>query len=378
MDSYHFEFLPLEGKVDKKEGIIRDVSVITSGVQARGHKLQTGESLHTDMTTLEQMKSCADEMVQVPVKWNHRTGADAVNGYLTNFRIKGQKLKADWVLLKEHERYKHALELAEKMPKGVGLSASFRGKSEIRGRQAFARCTELPSVDLVATPAANPDGLFERGDFMQQKNPSQWVDTPGGGMSEKNNAPDTGRKEIELGDVLEAVLALGERISPLEEFHSHVTEAIEAEETAFAQQEEAESIQLEQGEDPVAYLERRLAEAEQARNDEASRIEFEELEEKVGRILEVNTQLAAENAAMAEALVELSDGKAAFSTPGDDGSVSVIVPRTGEGKPLTEFEQRCKELEAGDKSPTEAIQFAVEEDPDRYHRHLSEKGAVVE
>ena len=64
-------------------------------------------------------------MGQVPVKWNHKTGADAVNGYVTNFHIDGQNLRGEWHLLKTHSQFQQALELAERMPRNIGLSAAF-------------------------------------------------------------------------------------------------------------------------------------------------------------------------------------------------------------------------------------------------------------
>ena len=152
---YHFEFSALEGVVNAEDGVIEGVSVITGGVQAKGHNLEV------DATTLEQMRDLGIEKGQVPVKWNHKSGADAVNGFLQNFRIKGKKLLADWHLLKTHPQYDQALELATRMPRNVGLSASFIGKNEKKGGKEFARCEDLISVDLVATPAANPDGMFE-------------------------------------------------------------------------------------------------------------------------------------------------------------------------------------------------------------------------
>jgi len=150
-------------RVDEAQGIIYGVTVITSDVDAKGHDLRVDE------TTLTQLKECADTMGRVPVKWNHRTGADAVNGYLENFRVvestsKGRpckKLLGDWYLLKSHDRYDHAIELATRMPKMIGLSAAFLGEDEVRGGKTLARCSELLSVDLVANPAANPDGLLE-------------------------------------------------------------------------------------------------------------------------------------------------------------------------------------------------------------------------
>ena len=140
--------------VDPQAGIIKGVSIITCGVTARGHDLEV------DAKTLTQLKACADSMGTVPVKWNHRSGADAVCGYLDNFRIEGAKLLGDWHLLKTHPNFDQAIELAERMPNNIGLSAAFMGQDEKLKGQSFARCQELISVDLVAQPAANPDGLF--------------------------------------------------------------------------------------------------------------------------------------------------------------------------------------------------------------------------
>lgn len=146
-------------KVDNVNAIIRGVSVITSGVTARGHDLEV------DDITLAQMKSCAEEKGnQVPVKVDHKSGAAAVCGFLTNFTLEGNKLKADWHLLKTHPQKDQILEVAERMPKGVGLSASFiapkKPEKTATGKPA-ARCEELISVDYVTLPAANPNGMFE-------------------------------------------------------------------------------------------------------------------------------------------------------------------------------------------------------------------------
>ncbi len=377
MDSYDFEFLPLEGKVDKHEGVIRDVSVITAGVEARGHKLKTGESLHTDMKTLEQMQEVGNTMIQVPVKWNHRTGADAVNGYLCNFGIEGNKLKADWVLLKAHERFNHAMEIAEKMPKGVGLSASFRGKSEVKSGKAFARCEELPSVDLVATPAANPDGLFEEGPHLG----GHEVDTTDRDMSETKNAPTSGEKTVDLGDVMDALTQISDRLVPLEEFQQEVSEAVEAEEVAFAEQEVGESqhdLSDESGVDPIQYFESRLAELSQEAQDVAEEKQFEEHEQRVHDLCALNKQLVAENDAMAAALHDLNGGDIEFSAGSEDDALSVILPgKNSQGLELTDFQARCHELEAGGKEPTEAITLAIGEDEGRYTQHLSEIGGIL-
>ena len=155
MTRHEFHFSPLApGRIDRAGGVIYGVSIMTSGA-ARGHDLEV------DQKTLAQLKACADAMGTVPVKWNHKSGADAVAGFLDKFRIEGNKLIADWHLLKSHPQFAQAFELAERMPQNVGLSAAFMGKDETCGGKTCARCSELISVDLVAAPAANPDGLFE-------------------------------------------------------------------------------------------------------------------------------------------------------------------------------------------------------------------------
>lgn len=125
---FEFSVTPLDpARVDSAQGIIYGVTIITSDVDAMGHDLRV------DRTTLDQVKECAEAMGQVPVKWNHRTGADAVNGYLENFRIAGGKLLGDWYLLKSHDRFQQAMEMATRMPGNVGLSAAFLGEDEKRG-----------------------------------------------------------------------------------------------------------------------------------------------------------------------------------------------------------------------------------------------------
>ena len=145
------------GQIDEVNAVIRGVSVITSGLIARGHDLEV------DNITLQQMLSKAQEKGQVPVKVDHKSGAAAVCGFLTNFRIEGAKLKADWHLLESHPQKAQILEVARRMPRGVGLSASFvspeQPEKTSSGRTA-ARCDELISVDYVTLPAANPDGLL--------------------------------------------------------------------------------------------------------------------------------------------------------------------------------------------------------------------------
>lgn len=200
-------------KVDPSNGIIYGVSVITSGIKARGHDLEV------DATTLSQLKECAEKLGTVPVKWNHRSGADAVAGYLENFRIEGGKLLGDWHLLKSHSQYGQAIEMAERMPRNVGLSAAFIGEDEISGGQKKARCSELISVDLVAQPAANPDGLFEAKLPSLPTELASQVDTSTHNRMDQNTNTNTnaGATEPSLQDVLVALNQLSEQVAAQQE-----------------------------------------------------------------------------------------------------------------------------------------------------------------
>ena len=200
-------------KVDALNGVIHGVAVITSGVKARGHDLEV------DIKTLNQIKECAEKLGTVPVKWNHRTGADAVNGFLDNFRIEDSKLLGDWHLLKSHDRFAQAIEMAERMPGNVGLSAAFMGEDEMENGQKKARCSELISVDLVANPAANPSGLFEA---KLPAAPTEFagpVDTQA--MSEpfmdNQNNQASAAAEPSMGDLLAAIQNLTERVAAQDE-----------------------------------------------------------------------------------------------------------------------------------------------------------------
>ena len=156
--SRRFSFdLPFRAdRVDKTNAIVREVSIITAGVTARGHELDV------DQTTLKQMLECCSAKGQVPVKANHKSGVQDVTGYLTNFSIRDNKLKADWHILQSYPGREQILETAERMPTGIGLSVAFLGpdKPVVEGGRTKARCEEVLSVDYVTMPAANPDGLF--------------------------------------------------------------------------------------------------------------------------------------------------------------------------------------------------------------------------
>jgi len=153
MNTIHFHAAPLSAEnVDTVNGVIRNVSIITAGIVARGHDLTV------DATTIREMKACALAKGQIPCRLDHKAGAASVIGYLTNFRESGQKLIGDLFLLAMHPQTAQILETAQRMPQGMGLSASF--VTPDNAERGKARCQEIISVDIVPLPAANPDGFF--------------------------------------------------------------------------------------------------------------------------------------------------------------------------------------------------------------------------
>jgi hypothetical protein len=141
--------------VDAAAGVIRGVSVISIG-EAKGHGLQI------DRTTLEQVQACAKSYQNgLKVKMSHGGDAGDIVGFLSAFRIEGDKLLADLTLLKSSRFRDYVIELASTIPDTFGLSIAFSGPVETKDKTRFARCAEIYSADLVSEPAANPTGLFE-------------------------------------------------------------------------------------------------------------------------------------------------------------------------------------------------------------------------
>jgi len=393
---YTFESNYLEnGNVDAINGIVRDVSVITSGVTARGHNLQV------DMKCLEQMNELAQKMGKVPVKTNHRTGVDAVNGYLTNFAIKDGKLKADWHLLKSHKEFNHLLEMSEVMAGSFGLSAAFMGRSvDSKGREIFdeevspgksvkyvneggkkiqlstaekqfARCSELISVDVVATAAANPDGLFESKVDIQEK---------------KNMATETKTTEQKLEELMTAFAASQEQVNSLSatltqlvEFATSEDDEDEEEDEDEDEEDEDEKPSKKKGADneystvadAITYLEEKVARQIASEEDAKLSHAFSVIEEKVIALTELNAALVAENQAL---FLSVKEGNGQAALPGRESANRLF----NAGSNQDEWEARVTELEAEGKSKTDAIRFAIAEDSKNgfYTKHQARVGLI--
>ena len=152
------QFATLGNRIDAAEGVIYGVAVITKG-PALGH------GMSVDDTTLAGVVAQANTYEGgMKVKLDHTDSAGAIVGYLRNFRIEGDAVRADLTLLKSSPHRDYVLEIASTIPDTFGLSISFSGADEKIGDHVFARCTEIYSADIVSEPAANPSGLFQAGD----------------------------------------------------------------------------------------------------------------------------------------------------------------------------------------------------------------------
>lgn len=151
-------FSVLQGRVDREANVIRGVAVITKG-PALGH------GMFVDDTTLQQVVEQAKTYAGgLKVKLDHTNSASEIVGYLREFRIDGESVRADLHLLRSSPRREYILELAETIPDTFGLSIAFSGSDEKLGEKWFARCAEIYSADIVSEPAANPSGLFQAGE----------------------------------------------------------------------------------------------------------------------------------------------------------------------------------------------------------------------
>lgn len=163
-------FSVLEGRVDREANVIRGVAVITKG-PALGH------GMYVDDTTLQQVVEQAKTYAGgLKVKLDHTNSASEIVGYLREFRIDGESVRADLYLLRSSPRREYILELAETIPDTFGLSIAFSGSDEKLGENWFARCSEIYSADIVSEPAANPSGLFQVGESQPTPPPDMTPD----------------------------------------------------------------------------------------------------------------------------------------------------------------------------------------------------------
>ncbi len=150
-------------RIDAEAGIIYGVSVITEG-EAQGANAGTW----IDKTTLSQIHAVASKFpdgvkVKLSQSKEHDGSAGQIVGILKNFRTDGSQERADLHLLKASESRALILEMAATMPNEFGLSVVIPKECEkVDGRNCL-RCSDIYSIDLVESPAANK-GLFSKKD----------------------------------------------------------------------------------------------------------------------------------------------------------------------------------------------------------------------
>lgn len=122
-----------------------------------------GHSMMVDDVTLLQAEEAGKVGSPVKVFVDHDESIDSLIGFLSNFRIVEDQLRADLDLLGSHPQAAFYSEILNKAPNRVGFSMTFSGQPDEQDGKRFARVSELVSVDLVSRPAANPDGVFRAG-----------------------------------------------------------------------------------------------------------------------------------------------------------------------------------------------------------------------
>lgn len=152
----NFILFSTNGTIDKANGFIRGVSLITQG-QVLGHEcFADAETNRTVLTACQKLK-------KVKTKFNHGTDVGSIVGYLINFRIEGNQVKADLQLLKDSGKCDYIFSLAENLNNQFGLSIAFEPSFQTINNKEFVRCGKIYSADIVDSPAANPNGLFSKG-----------------------------------------------------------------------------------------------------------------------------------------------------------------------------------------------------------------------
>jgi hypothetical protein len=201
-------FAASTGAIDAEAGVIRGVSLITKG-PALGHGVMI------DDKTLEQVKTAAEQYTGgLKVKLNHSSGAGDIIGYIDTLRIDGEKLLGDLHLLQNSPHRSYILEIADRIPDTFGLSIAFSGPSEKSSDKltTLQRCSEIYSVDLVDSPAANPSGFFAR-KLKQLQNGE--VEQPEAKIEIELPMNEEMKKAIE-GMIQSAMMSMNDKVAKLE------------------------------------------------------------------------------------------------------------------------------------------------------------------
>jgi uncharacterized protein YukE len=168
-----------EAKVNKRDGILTGVSLISTG-PAIGH------GLYVDDTSIDTILEKIGSKIPAYITHSGALFSDRLTneiGMFENFRKEGNRILADFeafdsFMEDDTREFNRLFEMAEKMPERFGLSIVFSatkawatpdGDLELDERPENAlfdypsiRAEEISSADFVDTPAANEKGLFSQ------------------------------------------------------------------------------------------------------------------------------------------------------------------------------------------------------------------------
>lgn len=375
MKSFRFEYqFDVNGRIDDANGVVHGVSLITMG-NARGHNLEVDE------TTLEQLKISLENTPApgIKAKLNHRSGVEAVFGYIKNFHVIGDKLTGDLHMLKAHKDYNQTMEQIKTLPKQIGLSVAFQGDKEPGANgKTYARCKRIVSVDLVSDPAANPNGMFE----------TKKVDRKQQNMDEELQA--------QLQAIISGQQELAARLDGIEQFNADIEEAIELnlgelddaeyedaeyddaeyddaeyeddEYDDYDEYDDEESVEYSALDNMLTYLEAKADGALQAEQDARYNAAFDVIEDKVSLLAERNEELELQNEALQEALE--MDGIQPL-----DASSEAHLFESGADAGTFEFQIQAETEDAN--SPQEAIRSACTNNPAAHQDWLRRQGVIA-
>ena len=160
-----------------------------------------GHSMMVDDVTLLQAEEAGKVGSPVKVFVDHDESIDSLIGFLSNFRIVEDQLRADLDLLGSHPQAAFYSEILNKAPNRVGFSMTFSGQPDEQDGKRFARVSELVSVDLVSRPAANKNGVFRAA---SEPEAAPKVDTAAVGMTENTSVA---KVEFDAQAAIEALTA---------------------------------------------------------------------------------------------------------------------------------------------------------------------------
>lgn len=160
-----------------------------------------GHSMMVDNKTLLQAQEAGQAGSPVKVFLDHEEKIDSLIGFLENFRIVDDQLRADLDLIGAHPQSAFYQEILKKAPNRVGFSMTFSGQPEEQDGKRFARVAELVSVDLVSRPAANANGVFRA---ITQPAAAPAVDTA---LDDMPTHPEKEKEEFDAQSAFEALAA---------------------------------------------------------------------------------------------------------------------------------------------------------------------------